>query len=557
MTNLMAFADDDPDEDLTDLVAELFDDRGSGDATETSGVEFIAHRFPVDHERHLGAVGHPQAVHIYYELLRRSDADKRLVLAALNKRLRVGVTGERQEAAAYAIDLYMKDRGGEIPTQDEYEDWAKDTNRTSSSQHKLPSPFYIAKAFGGWRKMQAAFGATGVADVMARRLTALNLGVDELHCAFLLEFWCSQQPADKPLARIDFERWCSAERIKADRLVEVIPSAWGSYQRHLGIWRQALAKVGYPGRHASANRDRSQTVDAEKFTDEGLKLILRVWAGGVAGPLTIRGPGGLEHFLDEQNRQPSCGLSMVPVSTQLFYNAFGPLENMLNAAGIPPRVKYNQVERLPGWRGQVEDTVTCPTPPAEGTIKDRAWALFWVQQAARKYGPTMSGPQYLIRRNEFLRAADRDGIGIPTIPHTSGLISYYGDGRGWHGVKHAAGVMSLAAGEIPVRGQRYTDEALLTFVARVLHVCSGDFNGPEFRRHREQERQRLTQLDIHDRIPDLGCMMNRFGGRPRLLANLKAHGRKKARELGLAMDGSPLPYLWRPYPTTNDTESSR
>jgi hypothetical protein len=278
-----------------------------------------------------------------------------------------------------------------------------------------------------------------------------------------------------------------------------------------------------------------------------------VWAGGVAGPLTIRGPGGLENFLDEQNMNPVAGLSRVPLSTQLFYNAFGSLEQMLEAAGIPPRVKYNQVERLPGWRGAVEDTVTCPTPPVDGTLKDRQWALFWVQEAARKYGPTISGPQYLIRRNEFLRAADRDGIGIPPIPHTTGLIDYYGDGRGWHGVKHAAGLMNLTDDEAPVRGQRYTDEAILTFVARILHVCSGDFSGPEFRRHREQERQRLKDLDVYDRIPDLGCMMARFGGKPRLLNNLKERGREKARELGLTMDGAPLPYLWRPYPTVGSS----
>src|SRR5438128_2621572 len=90
---------------------------------------------------------HPLARRSWSMLRDRSEADRRLVFNALQRRLGTGATHEKQEIALYALHRWMERTGaGRAPSRRQYDAFRDDQDDPAA----WPSATLIRNAFGGW-----------------------------------------------------------------------------------------------------------------------------------------------------------------------------------------------------------------------------------------------------------------------------------------------------------------------------------------------------------------------------------------------------------------------
>ena len=88
----------------------------------------------------------------------------------------------------------------------------------------------------------------------------------------------------------------------------------------------------------------------------------------------------------------------------------------------------------------------------------------------------------------------------------------------------------------------FSDRKLERFAARLLHAQAGHWSPAEVHRLVEAERRKLAQAGHNTRIISYNGLLKRFGG----TEATKQAARRVAGEMGLALDGSALAWLWEP-----------
>jgi hypothetical protein len=311
---------------------------------------------------------HPLARQGWSQLRDRSEADRRLVFDALQRRLEVGPTTTKQEQALYALRRWMElHTTDKAPSRRRYDDFRS----AKADPRAWPSATLIRNAFGGsWEAATAVVEGRPEANVLVRRKTTRGKKFGAGLLKKILLAWIETVPEDRNLRQAEFIAWCLQESSRPDSRFERYPRTTNSIAAALGGWRDALAAVGALDRHfepAKRLRDEEQTRKAIKsrislarapkskrgrFKSEGLIAWLR-WAQKqmlTASPISQENYGELRRRALETTRRQGRVLRIPSQAT--IAGRFGSWAQALEAAGLadpnaPPshdRRPYSEAE---------------------------------------------------------------------------------------------------------------------------------------------------------------------------------------------------------------------
>jgi len=319
---------------------------------------------------------HPLAQFCWNTLRDRSDADQRLVFAALQRRFRIPDTSERQDQAFEALYRCRDELGlDRCPSRQAY-----DRFRSSQTDPKAwPSATLIRNALGdgSWQRARAIADGEPLPDVTSRRLTSNGQAFSRGELVPLLQRWAAE--VEGPLLEMDFVKWCrrladgrsgaNGKPTASGGPTKRIPRSKGPIQKVFGGWGQALESAALVERRYEPQRDgtwisrspsraggtpldlaSAPATKALFFSDHQLLAWLR-WAAQELGapvgqPLLAAPYTGLRRQVLEQARSEGILLNMPAVRT--LANRFGSLrEAQVRAdlitpgqAKVHPRTRY-------------------------------------------------------------------------------------------------------------------------------------------------------------------------------------------------------------------------
>lgn len=418
------------------------------------------------------------ALVIWDQLRDRSEADRRLVYEALQRRINVAVMTERQELALYALQCFLdrrreakaaveqkldvsdgpSDDGDTLPVElprwaqgepgrDRYESF----RACQSKRSEWPSAQLIRNAFGDWRKALAAVGYAPAEDVTTRRLTARGFMYSETEIMAVLETWKAEVDAVDPTASLlkqELRLWCDAELARPEPRFTRLPSD-ACICRHVGDWDQVLLRLGCPDRGFARHKDPSLAAPSantggqatpgkksalEKLSDlEGLDLQSMPGDCGPARPAA-------------ENLQwlSWIGAQLRPADearlTQEEHDALG--RQITVAAGadglllrVPSAKRYRQIPKIGSWsKAKRLAGLTAVAGNGKRTgiregysEKENGEA---VVAAVKECGPTVTQAGYgswRERRLRRLRAAGQD----QRVPSVSAIRKCFGPSGDW------------------------------------------------------------------------------------------------------------------------------
>lgn len=190
---------------------------------------------------------HPLARQGWRLLRHRSEADRRLVFDALQRRLDVGPTTTKQEQALYALRRWMELNGkSKAPSRRAYDEF-RDGQANKSD---WPSATLIRNAYGkSWEAAAAAAEGRPQPDIPSRRLLARGKRFDPDEVKRALRDWAATVPVDQPLLQADFLAWSRRLMNNPGPTDERSPTSDQTIRVTLGGWPEALLAIDALDRH--------------------------------------------------------------------------------------------------------------------------------------------------------------------------------------------------------------------------------------------------------------------------------------------------------------------
>jgi hypothetical protein len=209
---------------------------------------------------------HPLARELWKLLRNRSEADRRLVYEALQRRLGIGEMTAKREQAAEALRRFVSAQR-EARTQADPPSWAlgepsrrryEKFRSESPDRAEWPSVQFIRNAFSGsFSAGLEAIGEQPAVDVLSRRLTACGKHYTREEVLDVLRAWIEhvdrEQGPNAALMQPDYLRWrddllrSSAARAARYPTLPVIYNLIGS-------WPEALSTLGHQHRSTPGYR---------------------------------------------------------------------------------------------------------------------------------------------------------------------------------------------------------------------------------------------------------------------------------------------------------------
>lgn len=192
---------------------------------------------PIKAETEYGA-GDRLAVAIFRVLRDRSDADRELVLRAL-ERGSAQAGSEREGICEAGLRACFKELG-RPPSRRAYDAW-RDGLFVPAEQ---PSSSLIRTTFGSWPKALDAIDASPAADVLTRRLTARGGQFSRQELIAGLRA-CAAALEKDDFTQADLLQWAREQRQLDPRIR--IPTSANTFIRVFGSWRKAKQAAGLQG----------------------------------------------------------------------------------------------------------------------------------------------------------------------------------------------------------------------------------------------------------------------------------------------------------------------
>jgi len=388
----------------------------------------------------------PLAKHLWYQLDGRSEADRRFVLNALQRRLTPKTQLPNQAIAIAALEKFDSARLA-AATAGERPGWACGTyskrnyNAFRSAQPDpgcLPSSTLIANAFRGrWGDALAAAGLDVAPDVLARR--GINQGhkysAEEVRS--VLRAWIAEVDRDDPagpLVQAEFAAWSRRNASgpgSGGLRYPTLPTVF----KYLGKWAEVLIDLGQLDRHPeiiAARRQLDASPDREWASDAVKRLDLEALPKSAGASDPDYAGTWLRWVTEPLPRDQRAGLEMhrwglLRAALLVSLGSLGSYAEIPSAEAIKSAADDRSWPTAKARAGIVDPSCCTQSSPTTRPFED-AELIDALAAAARELGHPPTRSEY---EAHWRKAA---GAGVKRLPSEATLRARLGDGRSWGSV---------------------------------------------------------------------------------------------------------------------------
>ena len=252
-------------------------------------------------------LGHPVALWAFRELEGRPDVDKRLVYAALCRRLGAR-SDDRFAEMREALRACARELGVAVPSAAQYEAWRVG----SPTGVGAPTIAQLRSACGSWSKALALLFDAPEADPTRRRLLAHGGRFDRGAAVRAVRDFLAWLPPDEPPTFSRYREWSSCVPPDEDGRTRV-PSKEQPFIRLFGSWTRALRVAGVEPSRLRIQRTRR----ARYFTRDDLLAALQAAHAELGEPLSRARYDAWVHERDRQAKGDDSELQPAPLSATI------------------------------------------------------------------------------------------------------------------------------------------------------------------------------------------------------------------------------------------------
>lgn len=312
----------------------------------------------VERNRHGNTAGplHPLADRLWELLRDGSEADLRLVYAALTRRLRHNRT-LRADLCLRALRCCQVELGIVYVSRRTYDGWLADR----ANEEGWPASSFIRRTYGGsWPAALEDLGVEPEPDVLVRRM--LGTGDKKYARKELLEgvrICASEHPAGKRLRFLDYKRWAQRELHRRNRRFQRLALCPGTFNSRFGSWAQTLVEAGAPERAAFRQAAGCLHGTHDDYNTKRLKELVHEAAASLRPGIELT-PRRYITWAREEERVRNAGVSnnvVVIPSYSTIRDRFGGWAETLRAAGVIDEAAFRRRRHRKGVQMSREQLV--------------------------------------------------------------------------------------------------------------------------------------------------------------------------------------------------------